>query len=86
MYDMQYTYIQMKLTTMFTFMNFTSFLQQLHMNNSHYYYYSFKEITARTLSHKLYVTDTLISRLGLERELDGHRGCVNCLEWNESGR
>ncbi|KAK0087173.1 hypothetical protein PV325_001625 [Microctonus aethiopoides] len=44
------------------------------------------ELTGRTLSNKLYVTDTLISRLGLEKELDGHRGCVNCLEWNESGR
>lgn len=34
---------------------------------------------------KLHVTDNLISRLGLEFELQGHTGCVNCLEWNEHG-
>jgi len=32
------------------------------------------------------VTKPLINRLGLEYELDGHSGCVNCLEWNQSGR
>ncbi|XP_060570664.1 WD and tetratricopeptide repeats protein 1-like [Ruditapes philippinarum] len=31
------------------------------------------------------VTSTLIKRLGLEDELEGHIGCVNCLEWNEKG-
>ncbi|KAL4233448.1 WD and tetratricopeptide repeat-containing protein [Mactra antiquata] len=31
------------------------------------------------------VTSSLISRLGLEKELEGHLGCVNCLEWNEKG-
>ena len=35
---------------------------------------------------KLLVNDSFISRLGLEKELEGHTGCVNCLEWNESGR
>lgn len=35
---------------------------------------------------KLHVTENLISRLGLEKELIGHSGCVNCLEWNESGQ
>lgn len=34
---------------------------------------------------KFHVTDTLIARLGLEAELEGHSGCVNCLEWNERG-
>lgn len=37
------------------------------------------------IQSKLHVTDTLISRLGLEKELEGHTGCVNCLEWNETG-
>ncbi|CAG9822682.1 unnamed protein product [Phaedon cochleariae] len=31
-------------------------------------------------------TDTLIKRLGLEYELEGHQGCVNCLEWTSDGR
>uniref|UniRef100_A0A8C4QMH6 WD and tetratricopeptide repeats 1 n=1 Tax=Eptatretus burgeri TaxID=7764 RepID=A0A8C4QMH6_EPTBU len=32
-----------------------------------------------------HVTEALIKRLGLESELQGHTGCVNCLEWNEKG-
>ncbi|CAL1611512.1 unnamed protein product [Knipowitschia caucasica] len=32
-----------------------------------------------------HVTDPFIKRLGLETELQGHTGCVNCLEWNERG-
>ncbi|XP_077455753.1 WD and tetratricopeptide repeats protein 1 [Stigmatopora argus] len=32
-----------------------------------------------------HVTDPLIKRLGLEAELKGHTGCVNCLEWNQNG-
>jgi len=39
-----------------------------------------------TILQKLYITENLISRLGLEKELNGHSGCVNCLEWNESGQ
>ncbi|GFR72219.1 WD and tetratricopeptide repeats protein 1 [Elysia marginata] len=31
------------------------------------------------------VTEALVKRLGLEKELEGHGGCVNCLEWNSSG-
>ncbi|CAG5126463.1 unnamed protein product [Candidula unifasciata] len=31
------------------------------------------------------VTRELVNRLGLEKELEGHGGCVNCLEWNERG-
>ena len=27
----------------------------------------------------------LIQRIGMEAELEGHNGCVNCLEWNETG-
>ncbi|CAH8646477.1 unnamed protein product [Heterobilharzia americana] len=27
----------------------------------------------------------MINRLGLEASLQGHRGCVNCLEWDERG-
>ncbi|XP_013417552.1 WD and tetratricopeptide repeats protein 1 isoform X2 [Lingula anatina] len=32
-----------------------------------------------------YVTPDLVSRIGLETELEGHAGCVNCLEWNHNG-
>lgn len=39
-----------------------------------------------TVLQKLHVTENLISRLGLEKELNGHTGCVNCLEWNETGQ
>lgn len=31
-------------------------------------------------------TDSLLKRLGLEYELTGHMGCVNCLEWTPDGR
>ncbi|KAI0228941.1 WD and tetratricopeptide repeats protein 1 [Lamellibrachia satsuma] len=33
----------------------------------------------------LQVTPSMIRRLGLEKELEGHSGCVNCLEWNADG-
>ncbi|CAH8585123.1 unnamed protein product [Schistosoma turkestanicum] len=31
------------------------------------------------------INQHLVNRLGLETSLQGHHGCVNCLEWNESG-
>lgn len=31
------------------------------------------------------VTKNSIERLGLETQLDGHRGCVNCLQWSMNG-
>jgi WD and tetratricopeptide repeat-containing protein 1 len=31
------------------------------------------------------VTSSVVDRLRLEDELEGHDGCVNCLEWNEAG-
>lgn len=39
----------------------------------------------RTFQNRLMVTKSTIDRLGLERELNGHTGCVNCLEWNRDG-
>ncbi|KAG1683268.1 WD and tetratricopeptide repeats protein 1 [Nymphon striatum] len=47
-----------------------------------------KQIQCRShygFQRKLHVTDFLISRIGLEAELEGHNGCVNCIEWNERG-
>ena len=31
------------------------------------------------------VTPSSIERLGLETQLEGHRGCVNCLQWSRDG-
>lgn len=39
----------------------------------------------RSFQRTLQVTPALINRLGLEADLEGHQGCVNCLEWNETG-
>ncbi|XP_015609813.1 WD and tetratricopeptide repeats protein 1 [Cephus cinctus] len=44
-----------------------------------------QESAAHVVSQKLHVTENLVARLGLEKELSGHGGCVNCLEWNETG-
>ncbi|XP_034253371.1 WD and tetratricopeptide repeats protein 1-like [Thrips palmi] len=40
---------------------------------------------ARKVQSRLHVTEELLQRLGLEKELEGHTGCVNCLEWNSTG-
>lgn len=39
----------------------------------------------RTFERNLQVNTPFARRLGLEQELEGHSGCVNCLQWNESG-
>lgn len=39
----------------------------------------------RQFQSRLTVTRSTIDRLGLEKELHGHMGCVNCLEWNTDG-
>ncbi|KAM9256227.1 WD and tetratricopeptide repeats protein 1 isoform 1-T1 [Cariama cristata] len=44
-----------------------------------------KERGALGFERHYHVTDPFIRRLGLEAELQGHSGCVNCLEWNEKG-
>ncbi|KAF0288714.1 WD and tetratricopeptide repeats protein 1 [Amphibalanus amphitrite] len=33
----------------------------------------------------MHVSEALVNRLGLRSELQGHNGCVNCLEWNADG-
>ncbi|KAF2343797.1 WD40 repeat, partial [Trinorchestia longiramus] len=32
------------------------------------------------------LTSDQINRLGVSAELQGHRGCVNCIEFNDTGR
>ena len=44
--------------------------------NRHYY---------KHFTDKSQIDEVLLKRLQLERELEGHRGCVNCLDWNTSG-
>ncbi|CAH1402550.1 unnamed protein product [Nezara viridula] len=58
-------------------------------HNSVVKFISKREIDAQTcrgLQKRLHVTENLINRLGLEKELEGHTGCVNCLEWDSKGR
>nr|XP_037281191.1 WD and tetratricopeptide repeats protein 1-like [Rhipicephalus microplus]XP_037281192.1 WD and tetratricopeptide repeats protein 1-like [Rhipicephalus microplus] len=45
----------------------------------------FKDRSITRVQRKLQVTEDLVARLGLEAELEGHAGCVNCLEWNQKG-
>lgn len=33
----------------------------------------------------LYIGESLLNKLNLETELEGHTGCVNCLNWSENG-
>lgn len=35
--------------------------------------------------HRWQVTRDLVERLGLEKQLVGHAGCVNCLQWSQDG-
>ncbi|XP_022295341.2 WD and tetratricopeptide repeats protein 1-like [Crassostrea virginica] len=42
-------------------------------------------LSTQQFQQDLQVTPDLIQRLGLSKELQGHHGCVNCLEWNERG-
>ncbi|KAL3514246.1 hypothetical protein ACH5RR_026963 [Cinchona calisaya] len=37
------------------------------------------------VTHSLQVHSSMVRRLSLERELEGHRGCVNAVAWNSGG-
>lgn len=37
------------------------------------------------VKHSLQMNSSLVQRLSLERELEGHRGCVNTIAWNSKG-
>lgn len=42
--------------------------------------------TAKTLANNFQFTGPFLRRLGLEHQLEGHEGCVNCLQWSDDGR
>jgi len=44
-----------------------------------------EERSCYKFQRELQVNDSFMRRLGLDAELQGHTGCVNCLEWNEKG-
>ena len=35
--------------------------------------------------NRYHVSSDFINRLGLETTLEGHTGCVNCLQWSSDG-
>ncbi|KAI9106813.1 hypothetical protein K1719_022341 [Acacia pycnantha] len=37
------------------------------------------------VNHRLQIHSSLVRRLSQERELEGHRGCVNAVAWNSTG-
>lgn len=41
---------------------------------------------ANVVQKQCHFTEHLLKRLGLEYELKGHEGCVNCLQWSADGR
>jgi len=43
------------------------------------------ELAGRKLAIEKHTTIDFINRLGLYKELQGHEGCVNCLDWNTPG-
>jgi len=43
------------------------------------------ELVSRSFQRKCHLTGDLVERLGLEKELEGHQGCVNCIEWSKAG-
>ena len=42
-------------------------------------------ITPSGFGKKYRITEEWVRRLGLVHELEGHQGCVNCLEWSRRG-
>ncbi|XP_022089925.1 WD and tetratricopeptide repeats protein 1-like [Acanthaster planci] len=52
----------------------------------HIFHRQIKDTFCLSFQRSHHVDEALINRLGLLHELEGHSGCVNCLEWNYSGR
>lgn len=45
-----------------------------------------KQEIGKKLELNYQFASTLLKRLGLEKELEGHDGCVNCLQWSSNGK
>lgn len=45
-----------------------------------------KNETGKILSGHFQFTGPMLQRLGLEKQLEGHEGCVNCLQWSTDGK
>lgn len=45
-----------------------------------------RQIRCETFRGRYQVSSSLVDRLGLQHILDGHRGCVNCLQWSTNGQ
>lgn len=41
---------------------------------------------SKHLQQNCHFSFDLIKRLGVQHELKGHEGCVNCLQWSTDGR
>ncbi|KAK7019403.1 WD and tetratricopeptide repeat protein [Halocaridina rubra] len=44
-----------------------------------------QDLSWQSFARQNQMTRSLVSRLGVVKELDGHRGCVNCIEFNSEG-
>ncbi len=45
----------------------------------------FQEVSESAFHRRYHVAKFMVERLGMTAELRGHRGCVNCIQWNQSG-
>ncbi len=48
--------------------------------------FNFQLMSGPEFRSKHQVTHDLVQRLGLEKTLEGHDGCVNCLQWSDNGQ
>ena len=44
-----------------------------------------QDLSPESFSRRYHFTGSMVLRLGLQSELEGHSGCVNCLQWNRRG-
>ncbi|XP_063593826.1 uncharacterized protein LOC134770815 [Penaeus indicus] len=45
-----------------------------------------QDVTWQSFTRQNQMTKSLVYRLGITKQLEGHRGCVNCIEFNTEGR
>ena len=45
----------------------------------------FQILSSREFRQNHHVTREFIERLGLQRQLVAHEGCVNCVQWSDDG-